>query len=257
MSYTVSAVDRALDLLELLASSSDLGVTEIAERTGHTKSLVFRLLYTLEQRGYVHKDPVRRTYGLGYRPLLLADQTRRQSRLITAAEPFLDRLAELTHENVLLTVREGLHSVCVAMRQSPQPLRLFAEVGKSGPLHAGGGPKVLLAFAPPDVRQAVLDGDLRAFTPTSINDPKRLEQALAQIRAEGWTVSVGELDASAFSIAVPVFDHTGEVVAALSIAGPLSRLDDHHRARHRDHLLAIAGDLSKRLGFRMHTARSA
>ena len=257
MPYTVSAVDRALELLETLAGHPQLGVTELAERTGHTKSLVFRLLYTLEQRGYVHKDPTRRTYSLGYRPLFLADQTRRQSRLISVAEPFLDRLAAATHENVLLTVREDLHSVCVAMRPSPQPLRLFAEVGKSGPLHAGGGPKVLLAYAPLEIRNAVCAGDLRTFTPTSISDPQRLESALAQIRSDGWTVSVGELDPSAFSIAAPVHDHSGEVVAALSVAGPISRLDDHHRSRHRDNLLDVAGALSARLGHRPPVARSA
>ena len=257
MSYTVVAVDRSLEILETLAAHPDISLTELSRLTGHTKSLNFRLLFTLEQRGYVHKDPTRRTYSLGYRPLFLADQTRRQSRLISVAEPFLDQLAEATHENVLLTVREDLHSVCVAMRQSPKPLRLFAEVGKSGPLHAGGGPKVLLAYAPAEIRNAVLSGSLEAFTPTSISDPARLEKALEQIRIDGWTVSVGELDASAFSIAAPVNDHSGEVVAALSIAGPISRLDDHQRARHRDSLVTMAMSLSVRLGHRPQATRSA
>ena len=75
-SYTVSAVDRALTLLEVLAERPHVGVTELAERTGNTKSLVFRLLYTLERRGYVRKDPATRTYSLGHRPLSLADRAR-------------------------------------------------------------------------------------------------------------------------------------------------------------------------------------
>lgn len=257
MTYTVNAVDRALSLLEVLASERELGVTELAERTGHTKSLVFRLLYTLEKRGYVHKDEERRTYSLGYRPLYLANQTRAHSRLISSADRFMDELADATHENVLLTVREDRQCVCVAMRQSPQPLRLFAEVGKAGPLHAGGGPKVLLAHAPLDIVKSVLCGDLQSFTSTSINDPETLQRTLNQIRVDGWTISLGELDPSAFSIAAPVFDYAGEVVAALSIAGPLSRLDDHRRASYREQLLAITTAFSQLLGFRTQVRRSA
>ena len=115
MSYTISAVDRAFALLEALAENADIGVTELAERTGNTKSLVFRLLYTLEARGYVQKDPATRTYALGYRALYLADHVRQQSRLIVAAQPYLDSLVEETHENVFLVVRDDVHSVCVAM----------------------------------------------------------------------------------------------------------------------------------------------
>ena len=136
------------------------------------------------------------------------------------------------------------------MRQSPQPLRLFAEVGKAGPLHAGGGSKVLLAFAPNDVRTSVLAGDLHAYTPTSINDPQTLEHTLQQIREDGWTISLGELDPSAFSIAAPVRDHSSEVVAALSVAGPLSRLDDHRRTRYRDEVQKAAAGFSQSLGYK-------
>ena len=172
MTYTVNAVDRALTLLEYLAAERELGVTELAKKTGLTKSLVFRLLFTLEQRGYVHKNEETRAYSLGYRPLFLANQTRKHSRLISSADRFMDELAEATHENILLTVREDYHCVCVAMRQSPQQLRLFAEVGKAAPLHAGGGPKVLLAHAPKPIVEAVLEGDLESYTTTSIRDPK-------------------------------------------------------------------------------------
>jgi IclR family KDG regulon transcriptional repressor len=250
MSYVVSAVDRALLLLECLAEHPDIGVTELAERTGNTKSLVFRLLFTLEQRGYVHKDAERRTYSLGYRPLLLADHARRQSRLIAVAERHMDELAAATGENVLLLVREDLHSVCIAMRQSKQPLRIFAELGKSGPLHAGGGPKVLLAFAPEAVCRQVLAGPLPGYTAASITDPARLARTLEEIRKRGWAISRGELDHDVFSIAVPLRDHTGEVVAALTVTGPQSRFAGPQGTAHREALLATAAALSADLGHR-------
>ena len=247
-SYTVSAVDRALTLLEVLAERPHVGVTELAERTGNTKSLVFRLLYTLERRGYVRKDPATRTYSLGHRPLSLADRARAHSRLIAAARPYLDELAAATDESVLLTVREGTWGVTVAVRRSPQPLRLHAAIGLRRPLHAGGAPKVLLAFAPEEIQRSVLAGDLRRFTRHTITDPARLAERLAEIRRCPVVESQGELDEAACSVAAPVRDHGGEVVAALSVAGPASRLTEPVRKVYRFKVADAAERLSRDLG---------
>lgn len=248
-SYLVSSVDRAAQLLLALAEMPDSGVTDLAERTGCTKSLTFRLLYTLEQRGLVRKDPGRRTYTLGYRALLLGDQSRRQSRLITAAEPLLAELSDETRENALLLVREQQNSIVVAMRASPQPLRIFAAVGRLGPLHAGGAPKVLLAYAPASVQQAVISGALEAFTEMSISDADALEQTLVNIRRDGYAISVGEIDPNIFSMAAPVRDHSGEVIAALSVNGPTARLDEPTQDAIRDSVLRMAARLSEHLGW--------
>jgi len=249
MTYTISAVDRAFVLLEVLAEHADIGVTDLAERTGNTKSLVFRLLYTLEQRGYVQKDPATRTYALGYRSLYLADHVRQQSRLIVAAQPYLDSLVEETHENVFLVIREEVYSVCIAMRESPQPLRLSARRGQRGPLHAGGGPKVLLAYAPDDVQQRVLKSKLRGFTETSITDPQALGKTLAEIRTTEFTRSYGEMDPDAFSFAAPVRDHSGAVVAALSVAGPVRRITEEVANHHESCVRDAAAALSRVLGY--------
>ena len=249
MSYTVSAVDRAFALLEVLAENADIGVTELAERTGNTKSLVFRLLFTLEARGYVQKDPATRTYALGYRALYLADHVRQQSRLIVAAQPYLDALVEETHENVVLAVREDLHSVCIAMRESPQPLRLTARRGQRGPLHAGGGPKVLLAFAPDEVQRKVLEGELTGFTETSITDPEALAETLREIRTTEFNRSYGELDPDSFSFAAPVRGHNGSVVASLSVAGPVRRITEDVASHHEGCVREAAAALSRDLGF--------
>lgn len=248
MSYEVAAVDRALGLLEVVAQNPGLGVTELAERMGATKSLVFRLLFTLEQRGYVVRDARGRGYSLSYRTLYLADQTRRQSRLIAAAGPILDELAEAARESALLLVREDHTSLCVAMREAPRPLRLFAQIGRRGPLHAGGGPKVLLAFAPEAVRAEVLGGPLDAFTRGTMTEPAALSAALDEIRREGATLSVGEIDPDVFSMAAAVRDYTGEVVAALSVAGPSSGLAGGGRRRLRGLVVSAAERLSGELG---------
>src|SRR5262245_729908 len=247
--YTVSVVDRALTLLEVLAEHPNIGVTRIAQLTGNTKSLVFRLLFTLEKRGYVRKDPVTRSYALGYRPLFLGELTRRQTDLIRLAQPHMDALVADTRENIYLTVRDGMRGVCVSARQSPQPLRLYADVGRSVPLHVGGGPKLLLAYAPPHVLQAVLTGPLTAFTPSSDVDPQALVRALEKIRKVGMNESRGDLDAGAFSFACPVRDHSGQVIAALSIAGPYTRLTPAIATRYRTIVREHTLKLSRELGW--------
>ncbi|MDB2407309.1 IclR family transcriptional regulator [Jannaschia sp.] len=249
-SYVVSSVDRAMHLLLTLAEIPDCGVTELAEATKNTKSLTFRLLYTLEQRGMVRKNAERRTYSLGYRALLLGDQTRRQSRLISTAEPILADLSAATRENALLLVRQDHDSICIAMHASPEPLRIYASVGRLVPLHAGGGPKVLLAHADETVQRAVVDGPRESFTDKPVTDSATLWATLETVRAEGHAISIGELDPNIFSIAAPVRDHSGAVIAALAVNGPTVRLNDANQDKIRDTVMAEADRLSKMLGAR-------
>lgn len=249
MSYTVAAVDKALELLELIAETPDLGVTELAQRTGSTKSQIFRLLHTLIGRGFVGKDPVSKRYVLGYRTLYVGDKAKRQIDLIRLVQPYLDELAELSQENVHLVVREGVRSVCVALSESPQPLRLYAQVGRRGPLHAGGASKVLLAYAPADIRDSVLAGDLETFTQTTVTDKKQLSSILDSIRCADVYQCQNDLDEGAFSIAAPIRDHTGTVVAAISIAGPVSRLSQDASDDHRNLLKEYNLKVSRALGW--------
>ena len=257
VSYVVSSVDRAIEILLTLAERPDRGVTELADATGNTKSLTFRLLHTLQRRGMVHKDPDRRTYALGYRALLLGDQTRRQSRLVMTAEPILADLSTTTRENALLLVRDDINSICIAMHPSPEQLRIFAAVGRLGPLHAGGGSKVLLAYAPQEVREQVISGVLETYTDMSISDADTLAFRLQEIREAGHAISVGELDPNTFSIAAPVRDHTGEVIAALGCNGPTARLNDRVRVDAAAAVLFNADRLSRMLGWQGHSEIAA
>ena len=250
MPYTISAVDRALSILEALAEHPGVSVTELAKVSGNTKSLVFRLIYTLEQRGYVIKDPVSRTYTLGYRPLYLAASAQDNLTLLTASAPFLDDLAKSAGEHVNLLVRDGIYSVCVALRSAPDSGRLYAQVGRRGPLYAGGGPKILLAFAPDDVRKEVLAGPLTAFTPDTITDPAKLSDRLHEIRLTGKNESRGDLDRNAFSFASAIHDRDGEVIAAVSVAGTIDRLKPDSPPRLRGLVDEAARRISEAIGWR-------
>lgn len=246
--YVIAAADRALMVLEVLANERELGVTDVADRMGITKSLAFRLLHTLEARGYVSRHPERRTYSLGYRVLYLGNALGQQDSLVQATAAHMDELADRTHENVNLVVREGTGSMVVATRESRHQVRLFAEAGRRGPLHAGGASTVLLAYAPAEIQDEVLRSDLTTYSPATVTDPEKLRAVLQTVRDRGFHVAKNDLDDGAFSIAAPIRDRTGQVIAAVSVAGPLSRLDEVTATRLMETVPKYAARMSQQLG---------
>jgi IclR family KDG regulon transcriptional repressor len=247
--YGITVLESALQVLEAVGEHPGLKARQLAELTGLTKSKVFRIIRTLESLGYVTLDADHASV-LGRGAYLLGKRAEQQWSLSRAATPVLDELAALTLENVHLVVREGLHSLVLDVRISPQPIRMFAQVGRIGPLHAGGTPKVLLAYAPEEVIQKVLHSSLDQFTGTTVNNAEELEDILRRIRADGYHLALSDLEEDTFSIAAPVFDHQGHVIAALSVAGPLMRLDTRKRRDFIDLVMGAARQLSRALGYR-------
>ncbi len=247
--YGITVLESALQVLEAVGEHPGLKARQLAELTGLTKSKVFRIIRTLESLGYVTIDADHASV-LGRSAYLLGKRAEQQWSLSKAATPVLDELAALTMENVHLVVREGLHSLVLDVRISPQPIRMYAQVGRIGPLHAGGTPKVLLAHAPQEVVEQVLHSSLDQFTGTTVNNAEDLQAILRRIRTDGYHLALSDLEEDTFSIAAPVFDHHGQVIAALSVAGPMMRLDPSKR---RDFIAAVVGAarrLSQALGYR-------
>ena len=255
--YLIEAVDRALTLMELLADNPGLGVTEIAGRMGVSKALAFRLLYTLERRNYVIRDPEHRSSALGYRLLHLAEQIDRTDLIVSATHEHLDELARLSREDVNLFVRVGLASVCIATRPSAHQVRMPPRVGLPSALHVGGATTVLLAYAPQNIQDTVLAGEMEMLTPSTLTDPVRLRQRLEQVRGDGFFVSRGDVDVSGFSIGVPVWGRGDVVIAAISLAGTINRLTPETEAHYRALLIDYADQMSRALGGAESARRAA
>lgn len=246
--YQIAAVDRALLLLEAVAERPNQGVTDLARTLGLTKTIVFRLLHTLEERGFVVRAGPQPVYSLGHRVGVLGERAGKQNTLIVAARPVMESLREETSENINLTVREGRKSLVLATLAGRHAIRIFAQAGRYGPLHAGGGSLLLLAWAPQEVRDRLLDDPLEAFTPATITDRPVLRTLLADIRAKGHNISLNDLDDGAFSIAAPIRNADGDVVAAISVAGAVARLDDDRRTLYLTLVLQAAAEISGKLG---------
>lgn len=246
-SYRIDAVARALRVLEALGEKPGLGATALSEQLGLTKSIVFRLLQTLEEDGYVQRDAERAIYSLGYKIALLGERVGREGALLQVARPVMDSLRDETGENVNLVVREGSVSVAIATREGLHSIRLFAEPGKRGPLHAGGASMLLLAYAEPSIRDNVLAGELMRYSPHTITDAERLREVLLLIRANGYNVAINDLDDGAFSVAAPIQNTAGEIIAGISVAGASVRLDEVRRASYIEKVIEAAGKISAKL----------
>lgn len=224
--YSISVLDCALRALDelLTVDAQGLGLSALAVRLGVNKSRAFRIMATLEQQGFVNQDAETKSYRLGLKLLQFGEAVRQSLRLPEVAAPLLDRLAEATGETVFVGVIDGTEAVCVDKRESKHPVRLYAEIGRRAPLHAGGVPRVLLAYQVLEQPQLLDVIALEPITSATQTDRDRLAEELARIRAQGFGVAINDLDMGVTSVAAPIRDHQGRVVAAVSVAGPNDRL---------------------------------
>jgi DNA-binding IclR family transcriptional regulator len=226
--YTVAAVTRAIDLIDaFLQPPHQFGLTELSKATGQSKNQTFRLLQTLADENVVVMDPDTKRYSLSYRVLEWGVMAHKGSPLAVAASPVLDRLVEEVGETIVLTARASdFGCICVDKRESgTHALQITARVGRRIPFHAGAGSKCILAYSSPEFVHHFLETEtpLERYTDKTITDPDELLEELGRIRQWGYSISDEDFDLGACSLAAPITDHTGTVVAAVSIASPKTR----------------------------------
>lgn len=208
----------------MLAAVADVGpvrVDEIAERVGLPVSSVYRYVRSLLSLAFLERQDG--FYVLGAR-LTRLGCSRPANRLRDVALPVLRSVADDLGETVLLTTRNGLSALVVETIESSQPMRLSYASGTLHPLHAGASGKVLLAFAPTDIFDEVVSRGLERFTPHTPNRA-RLAKSMDEIRKHRLAVTRSERDLHAIGIGVPV-ELDGQVVCAISVAGPEHRLEN-------------------------------
>jgi IclR family acetate operon transcriptional repressor len=244
----VQSLERALDLLEALASTDELGVSELAARTRLVPSTAHRLLATLVSRGYAAQSAANGRYLLGYKLLELTSGLQdRLERLRSAARPHLEAIMEQTGETTNLVVLEGPNAVYIESVTGTRSVRLFTEIGQAIPAHTSGSGKALLAWrAAADVQALFGDGPLAASTPRTLTSIEALTEDVAEIRRRGYATDDEEHELGVACVATPVLDATGLPLAAISVSGPTPRMQD--TAGLAELLRGHAADVSAALG---------
>jgi DNA-binding IclR family transcriptional regulator len=219
---SVQSIRRAFAVLGALGDGP-LGVTEVAERAALPKSTAARLLSTLAHEGAVEQVPGETAYRLGPRMLSLAGGFSFARSLAAVARPILERLAESSGEAAGLGVPDGDVVHYIDQVDTPNPVVVRDWTGARAPLHAVSSGQVLLAFRSPGAIDRHLAGALESFTPRTLADADAVRERLREVRRQGYTWAIEEFDPGISSIAAPIADGSGEVVAAVHVHGPSYR----------------------------------
>lgn len=207
-------------VLALLAGftpeTPELTLSELARRADVSLPTAHRRVAELAEWGALEHGADGR-YRIGLRLWETASLAPRGLGLREAAMPFLEDLYEITRENVHLAVRDGTELVFVERITGRNAVPVHTRVGGRFALHATGVGLVLLAHAPREVQEEVLHGPLQRYSTKTINDPAELRGKLADIRQGGFALSDGQVTTDALSVAAPIHDGAGTIVASLSL----------------------------------------
>jgi DNA-binding IclR family transcriptional regulator len=251
----LSSVSTAVRLLKAFSEQQiEIGISDLAKRLGVAKSTVHRLAVTLVAEGMLEQNPDTGKYRLGIALFRLGSLVRRRMTVSNEARPLLRELREKVNETVHLAVLDGSEIMYVYNLESTQAIRMRSDVGVRKPAYCTAEGQAILAFQGADVVERVIRDGLEARTPQTITDGDKLKKVLEAIRQRGCAIEDEESEPGMRCIAAPIRNDGGEVVAAIGLAGPVSRLSKKAVAGFIPHVVETAAAISDRLGYRARAA---
>src|SRR5690606_11074437 len=193
-----------------------LNLSEICRRSGLPLATGHRLVGELAEGGFLERVPDG-TYRIGTRLWRIGSQAPAVMGLRELALPHMEDLYEATHDNVQLGVLRDGRALIVERLRGTRSVPVVTQIGSMLPLHTTGVGQVLLAYAPPEVREKVLAGELARHAARPITAPDELRECLERVRRDGYSVTRDEMTLGASSVGAPIRDASGQVVAALSL----------------------------------------
>jgi len=256
--YTVKSLVKALKILEVLAEGEESAytLTQLSRRLHLHISTVHRLLANLVCQGFVEEAPELRGYQLSFKALRMGLRVLERLDFRLAAQPLLRELSQQTKETVHLAILQETRALAIEKFGSAQPAGLDARLGGVMPLHCTGVGKTLLAYQRGDLlTQVARKSGLTRFTRHTITNLANLRKELERIREQGYALDQEEAVEGLISVAGPVFDHTGHVLAAFSVTGPVTRITSARLPEIARLVCATSQQISFRLGYRGAGAR--
>jgi len=185
--YTVPAVQRAVEVLELLAGShTGISLADLSRQTGYPKSSLFRILLTLEKASIVQLDRTRSIFTLGMKLIDWGNRALEKIDLKTVTHPHLVRMSDETRESYYVAILEDNEVIIIDRADTPEIWRMVARLGQRSPVHATASGQVLLAEADDEVLHAAIQRrGLKRYTPQTITSLKRLRRRYKEIRKDG------------------------------------------------------------------------
>lgn len=250
--YIIQSVSHALDLLEEFRGDTDeLGVTELSKKLKLHKNNVFRLLATLESRGYIEQNKATENYRLGLKSLELGQTFINQMGLLRQARPVMESLVDEVNETTYVGIVRENYAVYLDVVEAKQTVRVVSRVGARLPVYCTALGKVQLAYESEEEVEALLGPkELKRYTENTITDVGKLLRHLKEVADKGYAIDNREFEADVKCIAAPIRDYTRRVVGGLTVSGPASRLTDERIEKELLPLVKRSGaEISTRLGY--------
>lgn len=247
----VQSLVRALSLLNRIAEAPDDGVslTDLAQQVGLPASTAHRLLLTLEQERYVRFGASRRLWSIGVQAFVTGCAFIKTRNLAALARTHLRRLMEDSGETVNLAVEDKGEAVYLAQVECRQMMRVLARPGTRVPMHCSAvGKAIFSAMSDKAIAQILRQHGMPRLTAKTITTPAALRAALIEVREQGYAVDDEEHAVGLRCIAAPVFDETGDVIGAISVSGPMARIDESRISELGQMLVEAARAISAEMG---------
>jgi len=241
----VASIEKLFKILMLFSfERNTLSIAEIHAELKYPKSTIVRLLATLEGMDFIKQDPDTRRYSLGFPFFRLGNIVLNDFDLRKVAKPIMAELVKETGMTVDLNIRVGTSRVCIDKIDGPEIVINFMRIGEHTPLYTGASGKVLLAYSKDKdeiLQKIVEDADVNIT---------QLKEELNEILDVGFKITTGERRPGSFGIAVPIFDHSNEITANLTIAGLIQMLTEENQMFLVNKAKDCANLISERLGHR-------
>ncbi len=245
---TIDALNRGIDLLEVLAERGSVRLAELPEVLGASRATAFRVLKTLEERGYVEHVRNERAYRLGPGSVILAARSQTSS-IVRLAGPAMADLRDATGETVNLALLHGGRLAYVEILDGRHALRLSVSPGQEAPLHSTALGKATLAALPPEEGKRLLGGEpYPSYTDRTIKTWEELSADIETTRARGYAVDVEEMIVSAACVSAPLVGRSGYPVGALSVSGLVDRFSEDRRQEMGERVTEWCRRISNELG---------
>lgn len=245
------AVQRAVSILKSFREEkASRTLMEIARELGLNKTTAYRLLTALEMDGLVARDPVSDAYTLGPELIVLGGMALRSSNLRISSRAELKKLSAATGETTSLEVLSGTEVLIIDEIAGEHLMGGTQSIGTRWPAYATSTGKAILAYLSGEEVDAILKKPLAQLTKKTITDPDVLRKELGVIRQRGFAVADEQMELGYVAVGSPVFNHDGEVTAAISVGGPTIRLTRERIIQTGTLVCATAERISKRLGYR-------
>lgn len=246
----VPAVNRALDVLEYLENTSSAALKQISDTLELPRVTTYRIIKTLEDRGYIYKLSRNGEYALGAKSVSLGNAITEKDDVPEMAYPMLVALSNATNQTVQLGVLVEHQVMYVRQVRSSRAVSVIAPLRHPFSINISAGGKVLAAYLPLGQQEALLQRvQMAKNTVHSITDPELLRKELAKVKLQGYAEDMEEFSIGIRCIGAPVFNRYGSCVASVGITGQTSEINERNHADFRKAVVMTATAISQELGY--------